>query len=130
MGNKNKKEDSTFIVGLLNWHVTAMGIGAGLANLGNTCYLNSVLQCLTYTPALAQYLLTTPITTTNNNYNNNEFNMLKVMKKHVQTTLIEKNHHHQKNRSSAAAAAAAAVAPHAIVKNLKRIAKHFQKYRQ
>ncbi|NWY14961.1 UBP42 hydrolase, partial [Aphelocoma coerulescens] len=31
--------------------------GAGLYNLGSTCYLNVVLQCLTYTPPLANYLL-------------------------------------------------------------------------
>ncbi len=40
---------------LMEWK-SIKSIGPGLYNHGNTCYINSTLQCLLYIPALAQHL--------------------------------------------------------------------------
>ncbi|XP_053329464.1 ubiquitin carboxyl-terminal hydrolase 36-like [Spea bombifrons] len=63
----------------MNWERVSR-VGAGLKNLGNTCFLNSTVQCLTYTPPLANYLLSKDYTC---NCHQGGFCMLCVMRNHV-----------------------------------------------
>ncbi|KAM6326883.1 ubiquitin carboxyl-terminal hydrolase 42-like [Alca torda] len=77
------------------------GAGAGLHNLNNTCFLNSVLQCLTYTPPLANYLLSREHS---QSCRQKDFCMMCIMEAHVKRVL----------RSSASA-----IQPRAVVNVLR-----------
>lgn len=97
---------------LLLQYTPVHSIGAGLANLGNTCFLNSVLQCLTYTPPLAAHLQAGLHTIS---CNIQGFCAMCALERHVREALSSNGR---------------VVSPSYIVKNLRSISRSFQMYRQ
>ncbi|KAB5555452.1 hypothetical protein PHYPO_G00034400 [Pangasianodon hypophthalmus] len=83
-------------------------IGAGLQNLGNTCFLNSALQCLSYTAPLANYLLSREHSKT---CHEPGFCMLCTMQNHIIQVFANSGN---------------AIKPLGVLHELKRIAKHFR----
>ncbi|XP_006869715.1 PREDICTED: ubiquitin carboxyl-terminal hydrolase 36 [Chrysochloris asiatica] len=83
-------------------------VGAGLHNLGNTCFLNSTLQCLTYTPPLANYLLSKEHA---RNCHQGSFCMLCVLQNHIVQAFANSGN---------------AIKPVSFIRDLKKIARHFR----
>ncbi|NXL79133.1 UBP42 hydrolase, partial [Leptocoma aspasia] len=77
--------------------------GAGLYNLGSTCYLNVILQCLTYTAPLTNYLLSRQ----HSRFCHHQgFCMMCTMEAHVRKVLYS---------------SAVAIRPRAVIRDLKYI---------
>ncbi|KFP76104.1 Ubiquitin carboxyl-terminal hydrolase 42, partial [Apaloderma vittatum] len=84
-----------------------LSVGAGLLNVGNTCFINSTLQCLTYTPPLANYMLSLEHT---KSCNEQGFCMMCALQTHINQVLCSNS----------------AIKPTSVINGVKRIGKNFR----
>ncbi|XP_042658355.1 ubiquitin carboxyl-terminal hydrolase 36 isoform X2 [Tyto alba] len=87
-------------------------VGAGLHNLGNTCFLNSTVQCLTYTPPLTNYLLSKEHS---RSCHQGGFCMMCIMQNHTIQAFANSGN---------------TIKPVSFIRNLKKIAQHIHFGRQ
>eukprot|EP00075_Anas_platyrhynchos_P014967 XP_027304220.1 ubiquitin carboxyl-terminal hydrolase 42-like isoform X1 [Anas platyrhynchos] len=91
----------------MDWRET-QSVGVGLYNLGNTCFLNATLQCLTYTPPLANYMLSLEH---GQSCREQDFCMMCTMETHINQALR---------------CTVDAIEPTHVISNLSRIGQHFR----
>ncbi|KAK4420312.1 Ubiquitin carboxyl-terminal hydrolase 20 [Sesamum alatum] len=89
-------------------------VGAGLANLGNTCFLNSVLQCFIHMVPLLHGILS-DTHSGNSNCNKEEFCILCALRQLVELSLASTNR---------------VVSPWNLVNNLSYVSSNFQRFQQ
>lgn len=77
---------------MLQFKPTNISFGTGLYNAGNTCYINSVLQVLSYTRPLANYLLSMDHSKTCKNQA--KFCMLCTLEQHTRVMLYNDLQYH------------------------------------
>lgn len=106
--------DPEIVKSLLNWQ-NPRRIGPGFFNQGNTCYLNSTLQCLLYIPPLTQILLKTDIKLLKSVSANNQS-----MLPHFQKLAIDVSK----------GSAERAISPRSMVQNIRYVGKQFRPMRQ